>query len=155
MAGERRSSRKRAGRLRYDPQCGGDPSGVIREPAVPFSCEGSSTGAAEHALALEADWCRNAYGARQSVGLHEVTSLENPMRTITSMLCTGDGAGFALRTSRTGTPKAFRPRAMRMCDQQRVLKAKYPLPMAPRLPLWTSHVSRKVRVSMTQFHVKH
>ena len=65
--------------------------------------EGSRTGAAEHALALEADWCRNAYGARQSVDLHEVTrSLENPMQTITSMPCTGDGAGLALRTSRTG-----------------------------------------------------
>ena len=63
--------------------------------------EGSSTGAAEHALVLEADSCRNAYGARQSVGLYEVTrSLENPMRTITSMLCTGDGAGLMLRTSR-------------------------------------------------------
>ena len=101
VVGERRSSGKQAGRLRYDPQCGGDPSGAIREPAVPFSCEGSSTGAAEYALALEADWCRNAYGARQSVDLHEVTrSSENPMRTITSMLCTRDGARLALRTSR-------------------------------------------------------
>lgn len=65
--------------------------------------EGSSTGAAEHALALEADWCRNAYGARQSVHLHEMTrSLENSMRTMISVLCTGDGAGLALRTSRVG-----------------------------------------------------
>ena len=40
VAGERRSSRKQAGRLRYDPQCGGDPSGVIREPAVPFTWRG-------------------------------------------------------------------------------------------------------------------
>ena len=40
VAGERRSSRKRAGRLRYDPQWGGDPSGVIREPAVPFTWKG-------------------------------------------------------------------------------------------------------------------
>ena len=38
--GGRRWSRKRAGRLRYDPQCGGDPSGVIREPGVPFACRG-------------------------------------------------------------------------------------------------------------------
>ena len=41
MVGERRSSRKRAGRLRYDPQCGGGPSGVIREPTVPFTWRGS------------------------------------------------------------------------------------------------------------------
>ena len=40
VVGERRSSRKRAGRLRYDPQCDGDPSGVIREPAVPFTWRG-------------------------------------------------------------------------------------------------------------------
>ena len=40
VVGERRSSRKRAGRLRYDPQCGGDPSGMIREPAVPFAWRG-------------------------------------------------------------------------------------------------------------------
>ena len=37
-------------------------------------------------MALGADWCRNAYGARQSVDLHEVTrSRENPMRTIASI----------------------------------------------------------------------
>ena len=64
VIGERRSSRKQAGRLRYDPQCSGDPSGVIREPAVPFAWRGSRTGAAEHALALEADWCLR----RPSVG---------------------------------------------------------------------------------------
>ena len=63
--------------------------------------QGSRTGAAEHALVLEAGWCRNAFGARRSVDLHEVTSmLEYSMRTITSMLCTGDGAGLALRASR-------------------------------------------------------
>ena len=57
--------------------------------------QGPRTGAAEHALALEANWCRNAYGARQSVGLHEVTrSLKNPMRTIISMLRTGNDPGL-------------------------------------------------------------
>ena len=40
VAGERRSSRKRAGQLRYDLQCGGDPSGVIREPAEPLTWRG-------------------------------------------------------------------------------------------------------------------
>ena len=40
VVGERRSSRKRAGWLRYDPPCGDDPSGVIREPAVPFTWRG-------------------------------------------------------------------------------------------------------------------
>ena len=37
VAGERRSSGKRAGPLRYDPQCGGEPSGVTRGPVVPFT----------------------------------------------------------------------------------------------------------------------
>ena len=37
---ERRLSRKRAGRLRYDPQCDGGPSGVIRAPVVPFVWRG-------------------------------------------------------------------------------------------------------------------
>ena len=76
---------------------------MIREPAVPFAWRGTEarTGAAEHALALEADWCRNACGVRQSVGVHDVArSLQNPMRTITSIPCTRDGAGLALRTSR-------------------------------------------------------
>ena len=94
-AGERRSSRKRTGRLRYDPQCGG-PSGVIREPAVPFAWSGTEAriGAAEHALALKADWCRNAYGARQSVDIHDVTrGPESPMQTITSMFYTGMARG--------------------------------------------------------------
>ena len=40
VAEERRSSRKRIGRLRYDPQSGGDPSDVSREPAVPSTWRG-------------------------------------------------------------------------------------------------------------------
>ena len=41
VVGERRSSRKRAGRLRYHPQRCGDSNGVIRETAVPFSWRGT------------------------------------------------------------------------------------------------------------------
>ena len=40
VAEERRSSRKRIRRLRYDPQSGGDPSDVSREPAVPSTWRG-------------------------------------------------------------------------------------------------------------------
>ena len=69
---------------------------MIREPAVPFAWSGTEAriGAAEHALALKADWCRNAYGARQSVDIHDVTrGPESPMQTITSMFYTGMARG--------------------------------------------------------------
>ena len=68
---KRRTGREQAGRLRYDPHCAGDPSGVIREQAVPSvnrryrpDGEGPTTGGEEHALVLESDRSRNAYGAR-------------------------------------------------------------------------------------------
>lgn len=103
VAGERPTvEQETGGRLRYDPPCGGDSNGVVREPAHRSRGDGSCAGAAGHALALEADGCRNAYRTCQSVDLHMVTrSLENPMHTVISMLWTGDGAGLPLRTSRT------------------------------------------------------
>ena len=107
--GERRSSRKRAGRLRYDPQCGGDPSGVMREPAVPFTWTGIEDRSSRACAGVGSGLVPQCLQHPPVGSLCEVTrNPENPMRTIASMLCTGDGAGLAL------------PNCVEECDAARV-----------------------------------
>ena len=67
--------------------------------------EGSTTGAEEHALALEFNWCRIAYGARRSANLDEaMRRAENPMETIVSILCTEGAMWLSSRTSQIDAP---------------------------------------------------
>ena len=109
VAGERRSSMKRTGRLRYDPRRGGDPSGVSREPAVPFTWRGFEYRSRRVCVGVGSGLVPQCLSALQSGDLHEVTrSLEPQVRPITSTLCTWDSAGFALRGLAARNPSARR-----------------------------------------------
>ena len=63
--------------------------------------ERSTTDGEEHALVLEANWCRIAYDARPSANLDGVMRrAENRMETMASMLCTETPMRLSSRTSR-------------------------------------------------------
>ena len=101
VAGERRSSRKRARRLRYDLRCGESPSGIIREPTATSTWRGIDERSGRACICAGCG-LGSQYLRRQPVGgpLRGGESLEKPMRTVTSMRWTGDDAGLSLGTSR-------------------------------------------------------
>ena len=112
-AGARRMERRRAlrrqrndGRKRSGVACRGrDLAATLRYRSPPRPPgEGSTTGTAQRALALEPCRFRYAYRAGHAARRRDVTrSIENRMDTITSMAQAREDAPFSLRTSRTCT----------------------------------------------------
>ena len=112
-AGARRMERRRAlrrqrndGRKRSGVACRGrDLAATLRYRSPPRPPgEGSTTGTAQRALALEPRRFRYAYRTGHAARRGDVTrSIENRMDTITSMALAREDAPFSLRTSRTNS----------------------------------------------------
>ena len=112
-AGARRMERRRAlrpqrndGRKRSGVACRGrDLAATLRYRSPPRPPgEGSTTGTAQRALALEPRRFRYAYRTGHAARRGDVTrSIENRMDTITSMAQAREDAPFSLRTSRVTT----------------------------------------------------
>ena len=95
--------------------------------------EGSTTGAEEHTLVLESNWCLIAYGSRPSANIDEaMRRAENRMATMTSMLCTKIPMWLSSRTSRTEF--AGYPVEYQRSDRWGVLhKGRCPSPNGPKM----------------------
>ena len=77
--------------------------------------EASTTGAAQRALALEPDSFRYAYRTGHAARCRDVArSLENRMKTTTSVPQTREDAALSPRTSRINAPYPFAPELIRV-----------------------------------------
>ena len=102
VALERWTGPKRGGRVRARPD-----SGPPRTERPRPLGEAWTTGAPQRALALEPGCFRYAYRSDHAARRCDVTrSLENLMKTITSVAQTREGTACSLRTSRTGAVTA-------------------------------------------------